>query len=482
MAKTIEMSKEFKRQFDKRSTDQQRLDLNKIQLLVDNPAHPSLKAHQVESVPGMWECYINRGDRIIYDIQGETLRLWQIGSHAIIDRVNPAAFSEDSAAFQPLVLAESSSDEVAIPPSTAAVIMHDLPESTANLFADVPAAWLQVLRVPRAVVRAVQRATSLEELDSMEGLPPLAKQMLLEVATHPNISRSNASQIIHRTTLDQLTGYVEGKLKRLMLSLTPEQQSYVDYDALGASLLRGCAGSGKTSILIQRAVRLALDGYQVLLVTYSRALAQALASYIEDIVGPLPSTLTVTHLDSWTMTFLTRKGISVQILNDTQRLQNGFQAAIEGSKQAGLEIPNERWTFFRDEIFQVIKGNAIRTFEAYAKWERYGRGRALQLSQRRVVWHIYERYQEWLYEQGLSDWTDPTLRALALLEVDDSTASFDYILIDEAQDLTGAQFRLLQHMVRHDTQGPALFLVGDESQTLYTRGFTWLQGHGGGNG
>src|SRR5512142_3390971 len=88
MEKTIEISRAFKAQFDARSEKQRQLDVKKIRLLLDSPAHPSLNAHRIETVPGLWECYLNRGDRLLYDFEGGHLRLWQIGSHEIVDHVH----------------------------------------------------------------------------------------------------------------------------------------------------------------------------------------------------------------------------------------------------------------------------------------------------------------------------------------------------------------------------------------------------------
>ncbi len=66
---------------------------------------------------------------------------------------------------------------------------------------------------------------------------------------------------------------------------------------------------------------------------------------------------------------------------------------------------------------------------------------------------------------------------LAIRELDQQPLSqpFDHVLIDETQDLTGAQFKVTQKIARYERGQPSLFLVGDSSQTLYTRGFTWKQ-------
>lgn len=123
------------------------------------------------------------------------------------------------------------------------------------------------------------------------------------------------------------------------------------------------------------------------------------------------------------------------------------------------------------------------TLDQYLNWQRYGRGKALQESARRLVWQVYERYNAALQALGKVDWQDMPLRALETLTDTPLEMPFDQVLIDEAQDLTSAQFLLAQKIVRQVSGQPSLFLVGDSSQTIYTRGFTWsqiglkLQGH-----
>ncbi|HEX8363147.1 MAG TPA: hypothetical protein VF613_23700 [Longimicrobium sp.] len=55
-------------------------------LLFENPAHPSLKAHQIKPDKHYWEAYVNRGDRIIYIPEGSHLVLVDIVAHDDISR------------------------------------------------------------------------------------------------------------------------------------------------------------------------------------------------------------------------------------------------------------------------------------------------------------------------------------------------------------------------------------------------------------
>src|SRR5712691_5378170 len=69
---------------------------DKIRLLAMNPHHNSLQSHRVHGAEGMWECYVNDGYRIIYDIKGRALMLWKIGAHSLIDHAHRLTFAADT--------------------------------------------------------------------------------------------------------------------------------------------------------------------------------------------------------------------------------------------------------------------------------------------------------------------------------------------------------------------------------------------------
>lgn len=58
----------------------------RVKLLFDNPAHPSLEAHRIKPDRHYWEAYVNRGDRIIYRPDGAHLLLVDVVKHDDIGR------------------------------------------------------------------------------------------------------------------------------------------------------------------------------------------------------------------------------------------------------------------------------------------------------------------------------------------------------------------------------------------------------------
>lgn len=473
----IVVSDEFLNGLDILSADLKERALQKIRLLAQNPAHPSLNAHKLNRAPGKWECYITENHRLIYEPGGDEIRLWKIGDHTVVDRVHLLSFSPHTPFRR--IDSEPSQETEDRPFEIPEEWLKQRVETGKNPFALLPTAHLRVLGVPSHLVRAVRAAPSVEEIGSIPGLPEHTVEWLLELFTNPALNGVlfDTGRLIFRTTLDRLQGYCEGKIKRLMLNLEPEQKVYVDRRIEGSFLLRGCAGSGKTTVSIYRAIRFAETGGRVLFLTFNRTLAVAARTLIAELIGPIPSNLEVIHIDAWLVRFLRERDHRIKIISNADQ-RNLFLEVIKfvqrHQRSYVLDMP---WYFFRDEISRVIKGNGLKKEDEYLAIPRYGRKTALKRKARSITWAVYEAYQQGLKSREVIDWQDVSLLAYRELFRKPLAEPYDHVVVDEAQDLTAMQVRVAQRIMKGsgDAEAKSIFLVGDVAQTLYSRGFAWKQ-------
>ncbi len=87
---------------------------------------------------------------------------------------------------------------------------------------------------------------------------------------------------------------------------------------------------------------------------------------------------------------------------------------------------------------------------------------------------IYQAYQERLHQLGLFDFDDMLLEVIQVLDSNDNLRfmyqeKFLYILVDEYQDTSGVQSKLLDSLVNLElTNGrPNLLVVGDDDQAIF---------------
>ncbi len=467
----VEFTTEAKDALDEMSPDLRREAWERIHLLSGNPVHPhpSLNAHRLKSLEGIhdkWECYVTMAHRIIYDFTDGMLRIWRVGDHSIVDRARNLSFAACTS-FQRAAQEQPPSppkETLFKTPAAWAVRREDIEPPFAHLLP----AHLRVLGVPANSVKAVRACVDFAALEAL-GLSQQTCAWLEDLAT----SEASAAELFSpddlyfKTTLSTLKGYCEGKIKNLMLNLEPEQEQYRRRTTVGPLLLRGCAGSGKTTVALYRALDQATDGKRVLFLTYSTSLAEVARTLLAELAGdPLPPELEVHTVSQWAAGFVTargRKWTGIQKERQTAALAKAITTAGAAAKGT-LRDPD----FLRAEISSVIKAGNL-SEDGYLHARRYGRGRALQESQRRAVWMIYQTYRNELAAHGWADWEDIPVMALQELDRQALEHPFDHVIVDEAQDLTATEIRLASRL------GSSLFLVGDAAQSIYTRGYTWRE-------
>lgn len=461
--------------------------IGKVRLLYENPRHQSLNVHKVKNTDEKWECYVNKSYRIIYDMVGDQLRLWKLGPHVIVDRVRYTAFAPHTAFHRPAWAEEApgafANLEPAVADPTAAELTAAQPKAPRRApgpFADFQPTHLRILGVPADLVRAVREAPDFDSVEQIPGIPQQTLAWLAELLTSPDLEGIiyDPGRLLYRTTLDRLEGYCKGSIQQLMLNLTTDQRRYVDDATPGITVLKGVAGSGKTTVGIYRAIELAGRGRRVAFLTFNRTLARVTETLISSLVGPLPENLVVTNIDRWIAAFLAGRGINLAPLDEreaTGLLEEALSDVRSDGREAVLE---QRVDFFRDEIARVIKGGGIRSLNRYLMVERHGRRSALGPNQRRAVWRVYEAYQRRLADAGACDWRDPASAALETLIESPLDQPFDDLIIDEGQDLTPVQLRVAQRLMKGAdgrSEGRSFLLLGDAAQTIYSRGFAWRQ-------
>ncbi len=474
------LSDEFKAILDGSQPELKKQAMAAIQRLRIDPRHPSLQAHRIHNTPGKWECYVNREWRIIYDWEGEMLRLWKLGDHRIIDRVHLCPFAPQTA-FSRLQMeaVEEALAETAAGEGHALPRPRSIPEAEPdNPFAYFPAAHLRILGVPTDLVKKVQKTARLDDLEKIEGLPGQSLAWLLDLATDCAMEHIlyNPDNLLFRTTLDRLQGYCRGSLKRLMLNLAPHQVRYVDSRHSGAMVLRGCAGSGKTTVAIYRAIERAALGRRVLLLTYTRTLNSVNRTLIRELIGPLPDNLEVDRFFNWLVMYLWREHrLEFTIVDDASQKEMMAEALHRAGESRGRAIPNLDPDFLHTEIQQVIKGNGIDELEQYLQVRRFGRNTPLSPGYRRAVWAVYSSYQALLREAGLFDWSDIPLVGLQKITESPLVDPYDDVILDEGQDLSPVQLRLTRELIKGgDPRFHRTYMVlADASQTIYNRGFSW---------
>jgi superfamily I DNA/RNA helicase len=261
-----------------------------------------------------------------------------------------------------------------------------------------------------------------------------------------------------------------------MIYLNPEQDKLVRLDSRGHLLIRGVAGSGKTTVALYRAKYLSenyLDMFtanKILVLTYNRTLVAFMRGQAKELGL---EGVEISSFHQWAGNYLNQRGISInKVLNsgDEERRAILKKACSEAQRRfENRPILNWNPFFFEKEI-AWMKGSRILDIETYLDVERQGRRGRLNAEDRKVVFAVFEQYKFEMMQKQWFDYEDFALLALRALEDDDSS-QYTHIVVDEAQDLSQAELSVITKLV--DSQTNSITLLTDAAQKIYDNGFTW---------
>ncbi len=234
----------------------------------------------------------------------------------------------------------------------------------------------------------------------------------------------------------------------------------------GPVLIFAGAGSGKTRVLTHRIayllkeLRVAPD--RILAVTFTNKAAGEMKSRIQAMVG-------APARDVWVGTF---HAMCVRILRrDGSRIGIGSSfAVIDDTDQRQLvrEILDDLDYDERQLSTSACLAEIDKAKNALIWPDQYVQSQTSFVGER--IANVYVEYQRRLGESNSLDFDDLIARTIDLLERDRTTREkyqnkFQYILVDEYQDVNTAQYRLIALLAgRHGN----VTVVGDDDQSIYS--------------
>ncbi|MEU4643984.1 UvrD-helicase domain-containing protein [Micromonospora sp. NPDC023814] len=268
--------------------------------------------------------------------------------------------------------------------------------------------------------------------------------------------------------------------ERWQIFLHPTQRKLVEKKYNGPARVGGGPGTGKTIVALHRVAHLARQlppgaDKPILLTTFNRNLAADLRTRLMALGGQeLVSRVDIVNIDRLASRVVAeaKAGGSRRVVDDNKVPELWAEFLVEtGESGWDAEFLSAEWT-------QVILGQVLNSRTDYFKARRPNRGRSLNRVERDQIWQLTERFTTWLEGRGLWTWRQVAQRA-ARLEMDRAAAAgatgetsggfhrprYRHVVVDEAQDLSAAHWKMLRAMVAH---GPDdMFLTGDTHQRIY---------------
>lgn len=242
-------------------------------------------------------------------------------------------------------------------------------------------------------------------------------------------------------------------------------------------LLLAPAGTGKTKTLTARVARMFANGTmpnRVLSCTYTNAAAQELKDRLSPVLRVPIEDLWIGTLHSIGLRILREHASDMgltgadAILNEEDQIQIVYRILGEMGHHS-VNTPDEKIVAKRTLLFiEEAKTRLVTPRDAEDAYHHNNLSWAAGIGGDEI--EIYRRYQEFLRLYDMIDYNDMLSMTTRLLENNKAVgkmwkAKFDAILVDEYQDLSMLQIRLLKNLV--DIGRTKLFCAADDDQTIY---------------
>lgn len=450
-----------------------------------DPANPGMQFHRIDhSKDGnFWSVRVSRDLRLIVHKTEASFLLCYAGHHDDAYRWAERRKIERhprTGAAQLVELRETVEETTRVVPAQA----DAEPQSSAPLlFPGYAADDLLQYGVPEEWLADVLAATEETLFTVAEKLPQEAAEALLELATggtparpastafsvdpfeHPDAER----RFRVLTNAEELERALEYPWEKWTVFLHPSQRQLVERDASGPTRVAGSAGTGKTVVALHRAVHLAKTHPEakVLITTFSRTLANALRLKLSRLAGkdtPLSRRIDVHAVEEISVDLHSRVFGMPTIASDYD-IANALTSAANGLGETGFTKE-----FLLSEWREVVDAWQLRDWEAYRDVARLGRKTRIGGRQREKLWAVFERVWADLGQKGLATLAEVQSRVANRI-VEKEWRPYEYVVVDEAQDVGVAELRLLAALGAGHPDG--LFLAGDLGQRIFQQPFSW---------
>ncbi len=473
--------------------EQKAVGLTAFQLQL-NPANPGMSFHKLDKVKdtNFWSVRVNDDIRLIVHRLAQSLMLCYVDHHdkaydwagrrklETHPKTGAAQLVEIRETVREIVVPVYVDEAAAARGRKASSGQGTAP---ALLFAGHGDDELLGYGVPVEWLADVKAATSDTLLALADHLPAEAAEALLEIATGgtpriappkaPAVSEFDHPDALRRfrviASVEELRRALDFPWDKWTVFLHPDQRDLVERRYAGPARVSGSAGTGKTIVALHRAVHLARthEDARVLLTTFSDTLASALSVKLRRLIGSEPSLAERIDVHS-----LNAIGLRLH------KAQIGPAKIAEPEKVRGLireaaaAVSGHKFSqpFLVTEWDQVVDAWQLSTWDEYRDAPRLGRRTRLPEAQRKALWSIFERVRARLQAAGQITWSGLFTAVAAELAKSGKTV-FDFIVVDEAQDLGVVHMRFLTALGGSRPDG--LFFAGDLGQRIFQQPFSW---------
>lgn len=388
---------------------------------------------------------------------------------------------------------ETQSMQVFTAPEETIKIQQDSKEENIQhkpFFSKIDKEKLLKIGVPEVLLPSIVKINTIDDLEEIENfIPPEVFEnlfYLLDGADLDNLifeieegkvkeetfeakvsSINNQRSFIELTDDSLFNEILSGNLNKWKYYLHPSQRKLVSNSFKGSAKVSGGAGTGKTVAALHRLKYLSQikqPSEKILFTTFTRALTDNIQSLIKGL-GIEDNKTTVTNIDKLVKDLVTE----YNVLDDGYKIFEFDQ--VKNAEELWENILSSELTpyspdFLEAEYKEVILNHNVTSLNEYIRTSRRGRGKPISRKQRADIWSYFEKFREQKKHKSFY-YKDEVFNILYNHLIQNEIKPFDYCLVDELQDFSNVELRLVRSLVPEKAND--LFMVGDPMQKIYDR-------------
>ena len=365
-------------------------------------------------------------------------------------------------------------------------LKHD--SSSTPLPKAITVEWLEELKIPPAYFPIVMACTSEESLLGAQIPAHILERIVDNLFPRPLDEIIEQPDLIIQDTAD-LVRYKNGDLLSFLLKLDEDQIKLTEWALKGPTMVKGGAGTGKSTVALYRIKKLmerpsAVGTEKILFTTYTRALTTASRQLLEQLLTPEQfQRVRVATCDEIAREIvvglrkigpLENAGASIEVLKAVRRTfeppgPTGFDRRLRAQV---LQKLSDR--YLMEEFEWIIEGRGLATLDEYQVAPRPGRGYALREGVRESIWALHQAFIAEVARKGFERFSMIRREALEIVRKGSWRRHYDFVLVDEAQDLTPSALCLMAEASKSEE---GIFFAADDKQSLYSRNYSWKVAH-----
>ena len=373
------------------------------------------------------------------------------------------------------------------PKNIAPFRMNQPPTSTPLPIA-ITVEWLEALKIPPAHFPVLLKCTSEESLLAAQVPSYILERIVDNLFPRPLEEIIEQPDMVIQDSAD-LVRYKNGDLLSFLLKLDEEQARLTEWALKGPTMVKGGAGTGKSTVALYRIKKLlerpgAVGTENVLFTTYTRALTTASRQLLDQLLTAEQfQRVRVATCDEIAREIVTASR-KLGPLENAGAINEALKSVRRSFKPPGptgfdrrlraqvLEKLSDRYLL--EEFVWIIEGRGLKTLDDYQIAPRPGRGCSLREGVRESIWELHQAFVAEVARRKFERFSMIRGEALEIVRKGSWKKRYDFVLVDEAQDLAPTALCLMAEMAQSQE---GLFFTADDKQSLYSRNYSWKTTH-----